>query len=218
MKKKKKVNKKKFFSRILLLFTIIIIIIIVMQNVVKKEEKNISQMVIINGQNATQDLLDKPYIDKDNVLYLSIRDIQKIFDKNIYYEEVSRKIITTSGTKTAAINIETNDVELNTANIKLPAGILNYDEMLYLPISVMTNIYNIEAFTTENSAIITSLYEEFITIRTTSKISIKEKASGFSKTIKRENQSTELIYIEDSEKKGWIKILTYDRKIWVCKN
>lgn len=201
MKKKKKVNKKKFFSRILLLLIIIIVIIMVVRNVGKKEDAKLSQVVIINGEDATENLLDKPYFDKDNILYLSLRDIQKIFDKNIYYEESSKKIITTSGTKTAAINVEDNSTELNTANISLSAGILNYGDEFYLPVSVMTNIYNLEAFTSENSAIIASLYEEFATVNTTSKVSIKEKTSGFSKTVKKVSKDTELIYIGEADKK-----------------
>ena len=78
----------------------------------------------------------------------------------------------------------------------------------------MTNIYNIEAFNTENSSILMSLYEEMITVKTTKKVSLKEKKSGFSKTIKKLQSETELIYVEDTGK-GWIKVLTYERRIWV---
>lgn len=80
----------------------------------------------------------------------------------------------------------------------------------------MTSIYNIEAFTTENSAVISSLYEELITVKTSKKISLKEKASGFSKTVQKLDKETELIFLEEDKKDGWIKVLTYNRKVWIC--
>lgn len=121
MKKKKKVNKKKFLSRIFIVVIIIIITMIITKSFSKKSEQKFSETIIVNNENITNTLLDKPYINKDNVLYLSLEDIGTIFDDTIYYEEETRKIITTSDTKVAAINVDTNMVELNTANIILSA-------------------------------------------------------------------------------------------------
>lgn len=154
MKKKKRLNKKKFLSRIILLFVIIVLIIILIKNLGKKEEQKWKTSIIVNEEDVTKSLLDEPYIDKDNTLYLSIEDIQKLLDKNIYYEEESNKIITTSGTKVAAIDVTNNELELNTAKLSLASGVLNYEKNFYLPISEMTNIYNIEVFVSENSAVI----------------------------------------------------------------
>lgn len=209
-KKKKKVNKKKFLSRIFFLFILIILIIIVIKSIGKKAVPKFDVTVIVNNEDITNLLNDTPYMNKDNILYLSINDVKKIFDPNIYYE--NKKIITTSGTKVAAIDVSNNILELNSANLTLSVGVLDYGENPYIPVSEMSNVYNIEAFTTEKSTIITSLYEEFVTIKTMKKTSIKEKASGFSKTIKKVSDGTELIYIGDSEKKGWIKVLTFERR------
>lgn len=119
MKKKKKVNKKKFFSRIILLFVIIALLLVAIKSLGKDKEENAKVCIIVNGEEITQSLLYKPYIDKDNTLYLSLEDIKKILDKNIYYEEETNKIITTLGTKVAAINLEDNKLEINTANLSL---------------------------------------------------------------------------------------------------
>ncbi len=121
MKKKKKVNKKKFFSRIILLFVIIIAIVMIAKSFGKKEEAKWSISIIMNKEDVTDRLKEEPYIDKDNTLYLSLEDIKEILDKNIYYEEESNKVITTSGTKVAAIDVENNIVELNTASLLLPS-------------------------------------------------------------------------------------------------
>ncbi len=154
MKKKKKLNKKKFFSRIILLFVIIALIVTLIKNLGKKEEQKWETSIIVNQEDVTKDLSYEPYIDKDSTLYLSIKDIQKLLDKNIYYEEETNKIITTSGTKVAAIDVTNNELDLNTAKLSLSSGVLNYEKNFYLPVSEMTNIYNIEVFVSENAAVI----------------------------------------------------------------
>lgn len=120
MKKKKKVNKRKLYSRIFLLICIIILIIIFINIFSKEEKTDFSINVILNGEDITSKLSKNPYIDKDNVLYLSLEDVRSFLDRNIYYEEVSNKIITTSETKVVAINIEDNTIDLNSVSRALP--------------------------------------------------------------------------------------------------
>ena len=217
-KKKKKVNRKKFISRIILLLVIISLIIIFTKSFAKKEIPKFDVSVILNGENITNNLVYEPYINKDKVLYLSVEDIKNIFDKNIYFEEETKKIITTSGTKVSAIDVENNTVELNSANLLLSAGVLNDGKKYSIPITELTSIYNIEAFTTEKSAIIMSLYKEASTISTKKKVSLKEKTGTFAHNIKKLEEGTELIYIGEAEKKGWTKVLSYERKVWIYKN
>lgn len=209
-KKKKKVNKKKFLSRIALLIAILVIIIIIIANAGKKQKQKYDISVIYNNKNITNELSNAPYINKDKVLYLSIEDTKKIFDKNIYYEEATRKIITTYGTKVAAIDVVNNNIELNVATLVLENGVLDYGNTYYIPISELTNVYNIETYTEEKSALISSLYEEKIIVKTTKKVSLKEKPGGFGGTLKKLEPNEELIYLEDAEKKDWYKVLTYD--------
>lgn len=79
----------------------------------------------------------------------------------------------------------------------------------------MTNIYNIEVFVSEKSAVINSLHEELTTIKTIKKVSLREETSSFSKSIQKLESDVEMIYLNDSEKKDWTKVLTYERKFWV---
>lgn len=212
-KKKKKINKKKFLSRIILLVIIILLIIIVIKSIGKKDKPKFDIAVIVNNENITNSLSHEPYISKDKVLYLSIEDTSKIFDKNIYYEEESRKIITTSGTKVAAIHTVNNILELNSASLVLSDGVLNYGNTYYIPISEMTNIYNIEANVKEKSGVISSLNNELITVKTVKKVSLKEKPGTFGGSIQKLDPDTELIYLEDADKKDWYKVLSYDGEI-----
>ena len=79
----------------------------------------------------------------------------------------------------------------------------------------MTNIYNIEVFVSEKSAVINSLHEELTTIKTIKKVSLREETSSFSKSIQKLESDVGMIYLNDSEKKDWTKVLTYERKFWV---
>ncbi|MCI8519765.1 MAG: SH3 domain-containing protein [Clostridia bacterium] len=215
-KKKKKVNKKKFLSRIFLLLTIFIVLIfIVTRKPSKKEAAKYEATVIVNNENITNSLAHAPYINKDNVLYLSVEDVGKIFDKNIYFEPETRKIITTSATAVAALDVANNILELNGGSMVLTTGALDYGDTQSIPISELGKVYNIEAFTTEKSAVISSLHEDFVTIKATKKISLREKPDGFAHKIRRIDEGEELIYIEDSDKKNWLKVLTYKRRNWL---
>ena len=81
-----------------------------------------------------------------------------------------------------------------------------------MPITELSKIYNIESFVTEKTAVISSLNNELITLKPTKKIKLKEEMSGFSRTLKKLDEGEELIFIEEAEKKNWLKVLTYDRK------
>ncbi|MCI9366174.1 MAG: hypothetical protein HFJ54_06525 [Clostridia bacterium] len=218
MGRRKKVNKNKFLSRIFLLVVIVIIILILFSNIFKKKNKDEFDLrIIIDNQDITESLVSDIYIDKDGVLYMSMEDVKNIFDNDLYFEENTKKIITTSETKVAAIDTRSDKMEINSAVIMLSTGVIDYGTTYYIPVSEMTKIYNIEVITTEKSAIINSLYKELTTVKTTKKVSLKEKGGFFGGTIQKLEQDKEVIFIENSEKKGWIKVLTYEGKIGYIK-
>ena len=218
MKKKKKINRKKFLSRILLLIVILIVIIFGINVITNHQEDSSNKAILIlDNQDITSTLVYDVYIDKDKRLYLSMEDVKNIFDKTLYFEEETGKIITTSDTKTAAIDTNNNLIELNSAIISMSAGIIKYEKTIYIPISEMTNIYNIEIKTTEKSAIILSLYKRLITAKTEKEVSVKADTSIFSKTIQKLEKDEEIIFIENVEKSDWIKMLTFEGKIGYIK-
>lgn len=216
-KKKIKINKKKLYSRLFILILLIAIIIFIIKGLTKKEDKKFDISIIMGNEDITNDLADEPYISNDGNLYLSVEDIRKVFDKTIYFEEDTKKIITTSETKVAAIDIENDTIDLNTASKMLPSEVLDYGKnKYYLPLSALTNIYNIEVFVKDKSVIISSLYDEFIVAKTAKKLKVKEKPGAFKKTMQKLDKDTEIIYLGQADKKGYTKVMTYDRKIWIC--
>lgn len=184
-KKKRKINKRKFLSRIFLLIVIITLIIVAFKNLTKKEEKTSDITIIINNENITSTLINRPYITKVNDIYFSMEDIRNLFDKNICYEEQTDKILITSETKSAAIGVKANTIQINSASLSLENQILEYGETFYIPISEISSIYNIEYSVTQDSAVINSLYKELITIKPTKKISLKESPRIFCENDKK---------------------------------
>ncbi len=207
--KKRKINKTKLLSRIILLLAVLFLIIFSLNRILNKDKgTNQTLSLIFNKEDITGKLSDDIYI-YDDMLYMSMEDMKNIFDKNLYYEEETGKIITSSGTKVGAIDTKNNTLQLNSAVLKLDTGVAEYGEKLYIPISEITNIYNIEVTTSKNSSVVLSLYEELITVKTTKNVSLKEKPSSFSSTVQKLDEGKELIFIED-ENNGWIKVLTYE--------
>lgn len=213
MKKKKKLNKKKLIPRLILLIVILVVIILLIKGIFAKDNSSEELRLIVDKQDVTENLISDIYIDTNGTLYMSMEDIKNIFDENIFYEETSGKIITTYGTKVAAIDVDDNTEELNSATLSLTAGIIKYDTGYYIPISELTNVYNIEVTTTENASVVLSMYKELTTVKTTKRVSLKEKTSFFSSTIQKIDEGEEVIFIENAEKSGWIKVLTYEGNI-----
>lgn len=184
----------------------------------KKDNYNILfPSIIVDKQDITNELANDIYIGKDLQVYMSIDDVKNIFDKNLYYEEETGKIITTYGTKVAAIDVNNNDFELNSAKLVLSSGVMKHNIGFYLPISEISNVYNIEIMVNENHVIISSLYKELETVKTLKKISLKEKPGKLLGTVQKVKKDNELIFIENSEKSNWIKVLTYQGNIGYIK-
>ena len=218
MKKRKiKINKKKFIPRVGLIVLIFMIIIIGINNSSKKEVPVIKPKLIVDAIDVTESLSHNIYIDKNNVLYMSIDDIKNIFDKNLYLEEDTGKVITTSGTKTAAIDINNNTMEVNSASLLLGNGIIKIEDIIYIPLSEITNIYNIEVKASENTAVVLSLYKALTTVSANKNISLKEDTGLFSKTLQEIKNGQELIFIENAENNSWYKVLTYEGNIGYVK-
>lgn len=218
MGKRKKVNRKKFLSRIFVLIIILAIIIVIFNILFKKGNSEvIGPRLIIDNKDVTESLASDIYLDKDGILYMSMEDVRNIFDEDLYFEESTKKIITTSDTKVAAIDTRSDKIDINSATLMLSTGVIDYGTTYYIPVSEMTKIYNIEVRTSENSAIINSLYKGLTTVKVNKKVSVKEKEGFFGGTIQKLEKDTEVIFIGSSEKSGWIKILTYEGNIGYIK-
>lgn len=146
-------------------------------------------------------------------------DIKNFFDKYIYIEEETNEIITTYDDKIASIGFDANKLTLNGSTKKISAHALKDNDAVYMPISEMQDVYNIELKNIEDTKVITidSLDREQISADTKSKMSIKSKGRFFSKTVDKVQKGETVILVDNGQDSGWTKIRTQKGKVGYVK-
>lgn len=215
MAKHKKIKMRiKNPRKILILLTILIVVlvsIIIKNNSIKKKE-NIS--LIINNQDITKELNSEIIINENNV-FLEFNDIKKCIDENIYLED--NKVITTSSKKVAILEFEKNEIEINGSKLQIKTRAYKTGEKIYLPISEMQNVYDIEfAYYPEYKNIVINNYSKKLEkAETKKKLFVKEQAKNSSANIEKIAKESKVFYV--SEENGWAKIRTQNGNLGYIK-
>ena len=215
--KKKKENVIKRIITVLVLLLIAIFVLIKAENYIREAtEEKIN--LIINNNNVTARLKNDVKIE-NGIIYLSMDDIQNFFDKYICIESEINEVVTTYDKKIASIGFEVNRLIINGSTTKINACAIKENETVYLPISEMTDVYNMEIANIENKKIVTidSLNKEQIKAYTKSNLSVKWKKDVFSKTVDKVKKGDIVIAISDDES-GWTKIRTANGEIGYVKS
>ncbi len=214
IEKKKKIIKKTFIT-IIALFAIFIIAMIVNNFVILDNNKTTN--LVINNRNVTSNLKNEILIE-NNVIYLSKSDIANFFDKYIYEDEETNQIITTYDKKIAAIGFENNEMTVNGSKKEIYAHVINRDDTIYIPISEMKDIYNIEIENIESTKVITmdSLDREQKQAIVTSNLAVKSSTNFIAKTVDRVEKGDTVIVI--SSENGYSRIRTQSGKIGYMKS
>lgn len=219
MKKEGNTNLKTIRNVLIIVIALIIIALIFTfaKNFMKDENEGRIAM-IINNRDVTERLKKEIFINEKGVIYLSKEDIANFFDEYIYIDEDSKQIITTYGTKVAAVSLEQNKMTVNGTATNILSTIVKKDGTYYMPFSEMNDIYNVEIKYIKDTNIITadSLDKEQIKYTASKNLSIKYKASSISKTVDKVKKGEKVIYISSTEK-GWAKVRTEDGKIGYVK-
>lgn len=219
MKKEGNNNLKTIRNVVIIVVALIIIALIFTfaKNFMKDENEGRIAM-IINNRDVTGRLKKEIFIDEKGVIYLSKEDIANFFDEYIYNDEDSKQIITTYGTKVAAVSLEQNKMTVNGAATNILSTIVQKDDTYYMPFSEMNDIYNVEIKYIKDTNIITvdSLDKEQIKYTASKNLSIKYKAKAISKTVDKVKKGEKVVYISSTEK-GWAKVRTEDGKIGYVK-
>ena len=210
---------KRIFIVVLVLIAIILILLKAQDFMKEKTDDSIS--LIINNTNVTQRLKYEVKIENDDI-YISMDDIKNFFDKYIYIEDEINEIVTTYNDKIASIGFEANKLTLNGSTKKINAHAIKENDVVYIPISEMTDVYNIEINNIESTKVITidSLEREQLKATTKSKLSVKSKRESFSRTVDKVEDNASLIVIKNNgatSEKGWTKVRTSNGKIGYVK-
>ena len=168
--------------------------------------------LIINNSNATSSLKNNVYI-KDGVVYVSKPDIYNFFDNTIIYDEKYNQVVTTSSTKIASLPIDSKQIQVNSSNTTIKAGAIILDEVAYVPISELDEVYNIKTtyVESENLVYIDSLDREQQTATLKKDSSIKYKPTIISATLAKAKQGDTLTIANRSDypvPNGWTRVRT----------
>ena len=168
--------------------------------------------LIINNSNATSSLKNNVYI-KNGVVYVSNPDIYNFFDNTIIYDEKYNQVVTTSSTKIASLPIDSKQIQVNSSNTTIKAGAIILDEVAYVPISELDEVYNIKTTYVESEDLvyIDSLDREQQTATLKKDSSIKYKPTIISATLAKAKQGDTLTIANRSDypvPNGWTRVRT----------
>ncbi len=211
-------KKKLKIKRILLIILIIIVfaIIAMVANNYIIFDNNKTTNLIINNKNVTSSLKNEVVI-QDNIVYLSEADIANFFDKHIYEDKTTNKIITTYDKKIAEIGFKNNVININGSNVSIYAHAIEKNGKVYLPISEMSGVYNIETADIQETNIVTidSLDKGQKRAIVNSNVSVKASSNFIARTVDRIKKGDAVIVV--SSNGGYSKIRTGNGKVGVIK-
>lgn len=169
--------------------------------------------LVLNSNNVTAKLKEK-IIMEDDIIYLSMKDIKNFLDYYIYEEEETDQIITTSDKKVATIGFKEKKMVVNGSTIKTKATAIKRDEEIYLPISELTDVYEIEIEYIKETDTLTidSLSRALEKATVTKNASIKSHTKVLSRTVDKVEESKNVIIVRKLDN-GWTKVRTEKGKI-----
>ena len=213
---------KKIKSGNILKRTIIVVILLLLSAFILNKAKNYiietsknEINLIINNRNVTSNLKHQ-VINENGIIYVSMDDIENYFDRYIHIEDEINEIVTTYDKQIASIGFETNKLTLNGSTKKTQAHAITKEEVIYLPISEMQEVYGIELSVTEKNVVLDSLSRKQVKAYAKSNISVKWKADIFSKTVDKVKKGDILIAIEENDK-GWTRVRTENGEVGYVK-
>lgn len=192
-------NPKRLF--IVLLIIIFLIIAFTIKNNKIKEKSYLS--LIINNEDVT-DIIENEIIIKDEAQYLSFEDIKKCIDKDIYLEDDN--IIMTSDKKIGVLNFENTKIEINGSILNINAKPFKKDEIIYIPISELQNVYEMEyTYIQDFKNIVIDNYSKKLekAYLKSNRYILKDKKT-FSDKIEKINKGNWVVFV--SEENGWAKV------------
>ena len=218
--KEKKENSRGFRKIIIIAIFIglIAIVINLAPNYVRKEIIGKTN-VIINNNNVTESLKFDIFIDENEIVYMSTKDIANFFDEDIFYDNKYDQIITSSDTKLATLKLDEKEMYVNSSKVKIYGAATKKDDNFYLPFSEMKDVYNVEVNYIKESNILTidSLNREQKKANASNDISIKYKPTVFSKTVDKVKKADSVVVVEELEN-GWKQVRTDLGKIGYTKD
>ena len=214
IEKKKKIIVKRFIA-IVAIIAILIIAMIVNNFIIFDNNKTTN--LVINNKNVTSNLKNEVLIE-DDIIYLSEADIANFFDKYIYEDKENNQIITTYEKKIATVGFEKNIININGSDKKVYAHAIKKEDTVYLPISEMKDVYDVEISNIKETKVVTmdSLEKEQKKAIVKSNTSVKSSTKFISRTVDKIKKGDTVIAVSSSD--GYTRIRTENGKLGYIKS
>lgn len=203
--------------KIAIFLSLIICLFYIAPNYTKTNEAKGKINLVINSNNVTTRLKNDLYMNEDKYIYMSITDIKNYLDKHIYYDEKENQVITTYGEKIAVLPLKKDEIIINNSNFNLLSGIETKENEIYLPISQMAKVYNMDMNYIQNKQVLLleSLEKELVKADVSANISVKYKETFLSKTVDKLKKGDKVVLVQKNDK--WSKVRTSNGKIGYVK-
>lgn len=195
----------KNFKKVLIILLILIIIVVVAlfafiygPNYKKSEFENKVNLVI-NYTNVTGRMKGEAIVFNGKI-YISKEDIKNYYDDYIYYEQKKDAIIISNNGKYVYFDIKNGSCRINDEYID--AKVLVKNDVYYIPISELEDVYNIKVEYKPESRyiVIDSLDREQKSAKVLKECNVKSNGTIFSRTIQKQTVG-EKVYIVQQDKK-----------------
>lgn len=218
---KQKFNLPKIIRNIIIVVILLLLALFILDKAPNYKNHDITDKtnVIINNKNITG-YLKKDSIIENNCIYLSKQDIANFFDPYIYYNESEKRIVITYDTKVTNMFLDNKIITINDVENEISTPAFMRDEIIYIPISELTETFNIELIYNKDTDIVTidTLSKEQIDSTVTKNMSVKSIKDNFSRTVDKVKINDKVIIIEKDEDKGWTKVRTANGHIGYVKS
>lgn len=220
IKEKTKNNKiLEILKRVIIVCALLLVVIFVLNTskYYKNDDITDKTNLIINNNNVTARLKHDIIIEDDDI-FMSINDIKNFFDNYIYEDTTKKMVITTYDENIAEVHFSGSHMNVNGTLERVGATAIRRDDTIYLPISEMINVYNIELEYIEDNNTITmdSIKKEQVKAVASKKASVKSYAKVLSRTVDKVEEGDTLIVISKKEN-GWAQVRTKNGKIGFVK-
>ena len=190
-------------------------------NAILAEHDNGEIKLAINFTNVTGKT-KHDIIVEDNIIYLSMDDIDIYYDNNIYYDSKYNQIVTSTEDKLAVLKLGEKEIEINGNKKTIKGAAMEKNKAYYLPISEMEDVYNIKVKKVDNNIAIESLEKKSTKGVIKKNVYLKAKAKDLSGNIMKLKKGSE-VRVADIDKtsnsmpKGWVKVRTENGRIGYIK-
>lgn len=205
MNRNKKTNNKYAKRRRNLKIIVFILLLIIIKLIFFGKEQNVNNVPKLIIGSEVISLQNDIFVDSLQNVYMSFDDVKKIYDENIFYDEINKRIITTYNKHIAILDLDKKNAIINDAEIELKGSLQYFNDKLYLPYSDLEIVYDFEYSYADdtNIVMVDSISKSKNVATVLKKTKVKNKTGLFSKKLATLNPEDSVVVLgkEDNQLK-----------------